>query len=81
MKLHTAIEDYLLYIKHEQKVARSTYLTYASWLHHFHDWVVNNGYPEPTLEPLSTPVLRRYLYSLSEKGLRPRSIRGMCQGH
>jgi site-specific recombinase XerC len=75
MFLTDAIESYLLYARHEQRVARRTYLTYTSWLRHFLDWITTNGYETPTLEDLNPLVLRRYLYSLSEKGLRPRSVR------
>jgi integrase/recombinase XerD len=37
--------------------------------------MVSNGYPEPHLADLSTPLLRRYLFDLAQRNLRPRSIR------
>jgi site-specific recombinase XerD len=75
--LSDACADYVSHITHERRLARSTTVTgYASYLRQFLRWMEANGYPEPTLNDLSTPVLRRYLYYLSGEGLRPRTIRG-----
>jgi len=77
MKLSDIASDYLRYVKHERGLAETTYSTYQAWLNNFQRWLVENGgYPTPTLEEFSTPVLRRYLYHLSQGGRRPRTIRG-----
>lgn len=76
MRLHDAVSDYLLHIRHEQGVSRTTFFTYQQWLHRLLKWYAENGYPEPTKRDFNTATLRRYLYHLSGKGLRPRTIRG-----
>jgi len=77
MKLQDAISDYLAYISVERGLAKSTCKTYTSWLRHFQHWLTDNGYPDADLSTFSTPVLRRYLYTLSGRGYRPRTIRGV----
>lgn len=76
--LSQSIDAYLLYIKHEQKVARSTYLCYASWLHHLQRWLTATGYgDDPDFDVFNTATLRRYMYYLSsERKHRPRTLRG-----
>ena len=76
MLLSDGIKDYLLFLQHEQGAAKTTLKAYRARLHNLTAWLASNGYPDPTLETFATPILRRYLYSLSGRGLRPRTIRG-----
>jgi site-specific recombinase XerD len=39
-------------------------------------WLKTNGYPDPALDAFNVQTLRRYLYSVSAEGRRPRTIRG-----
>lgn len=73
MLLKEAIEDYLLYLQHEQSASPATIRTYRPSLRRFLEWVQENGCPCPTVQDINTPLARRYLYHLSERGLRPRS--------
>jgi site-specific recombinase XerD len=75
MTLQEGISSYYLYLKHERKVSQSSYKCYHACLNRFLEWVINNGYPEPTIQDLSTPLIRRYLHFSSELGLRPRGIK------
>ena len=77
MKLDDAIGDYLLNIKHERGLSTTTHKNYQARLHNLQNWLNENGYPEAEIASLTTPVLRRYMYWMSEKGLRPRTIRGV----
>jgi site-specific recombinase XerD len=76
LKLKDAIADYLAYIVHEAGLSKSTHKSYQFWLNNLHRWMVENGYPEPTIDDYTPALLRRYLYSLSGRNLRPRTIRG-----
>lgn len=76
MKLDTTLSDFLLYLKHEQGATLTTFKQYQSYLHHFLNWIETNGYPDADLSAFHTASLRRFLYYLSEKGLRPRTVRG-----
>lgn len=71
MRLEDCFNDYLLHIRHERGLSPTTCEGYASWLRHYLKWLDN---PDADLSSFSTPFLRRYLYDLSKKGLRPRSI-------
>lgn len=73
MYLKEAIEDYLLYLEHEQSASKETLRSYRPSLRRFADWLRENGHPVPRLEAITTPLARRYLYHLNELGLRPRS--------
>jgi integrase/recombinase XerD len=77
LKLNDSIQDYFRYIQHEQGVSQGTTETYKSWLRHFHRWLEANGYPDPLLEAFNLTTLRRFLYAISERGYRPRTIRGV----
>ena len=79
MRLDTIIKDYLQALRVEQGAALTTHRGYQSHLHHFHAWLTTNGYAEPTLAEFTVPVLRRFLYYLSGKNLRPRTIRSYFQ--
>ncbi|HZP83844.1 MAG TPA: site-specific integrase [Chthonomonadaceae bacterium] len=73
--LNGVIEDYLSALRCEQGAALTTFRTYRAHLHHFHDWLTQNGYPEPAVSDFTVPVCRRFLYYLAGKNLRPRSVR------
>lgn len=76
MRLTDLMQDYVNCIKHERRLARkTTCVGYANYLHHLHVWLEENGYPDATLDAFTTPTLRRFLYFLSGRGLRPRTIR------
>ena len=76
MTLHDCIRDFLRYIQTEQGVRPTTYKAYQARLHNFHAWLEANGHPTPGLDTFCVAVLRRYLYHLHSKKLRPRTIRG-----
>jgi site-specific recombinase XerD len=76
MKLQDAVRDYLHYLKHEQRGTAATLRTYQSGLNALLRWFAEQGRPEPTTFDFSTPMLRKYLYFHSERGLRPRTLRG-----
>lgn len=76
MQLADAIQDFVNHITHERRLARTTVTGYGMYLKHFTGWLEQNGYTDATLEAFNTPTLRRYLYGLSSKGRRPRTIRG-----
>jgi site-specific recombinase XerD len=77
VKLSDVCTDYILHITHERRLAKTTQVGYANYLHHFQEWLKQNGYPEPSVADFTTPALRRYLYAISARGLRPRTIRAM----
>jgi site-specific recombinase XerD len=76
MRFCDAARDYLGHIKHERGLSEATYYSYQSALRAFEKWLIGNGYPDPDLSCFTTSVLRRYLYSLTGRGLRPRTVRG-----
>lgn len=73
MVLKDAIQDYLLYLQHEQNASPETLKCYRNSLRRFSDWLRDNGHPAASLADITTPLARRYLYFLNEQGLRPRS--------
>ena len=74
MTLFDLINDFLLYVLHERRLSKNTHKAYQSQLRYFLHWLEDNGYPAPTADCLNLPVLRRFLYYLSGKSLRPRTI-------
>lgn len=86
MQLSSAIIDYIAFIRHEKGLSKLTVLHYQSNLRALLRWVMVNGFgTEPEVDVLTLPTLRRYLYQMSGRGLRPRSIntafhgvRGLC---
>ena len=76
MKLIDSIDDYLRYLRHEQGATLTTYKCYGASLRHFHHWLIQSGYPEPTLSNFNAAASRRFFYQLSERGLRPRTLYG-----
>ena len=75
MQLTDCIKDYLRFILHERGLSENTHRGYQAQLRHFTRWLQENGHTEPTTDCLTVTLLRRYLYYLSGKGLRPRTIR------
>jgi integrase/recombinase XerD len=76
MLLSDATRDYLSYIKHERGLSYNTHRCYQAQLLHVQRWLTVSGYPEPSTDCLSVPILRRFQYGLSARGLRPRTIHG-----
>lgn len=72
--LSQAIETYLAHIRHNMGHSPRTCVTYASWLHNFHGWLMAEGYADPTVADFNALTLNRYLHSHSAAGKRPRTI-------
>ena len=77
MLLSDVTRDYIAYLKHEEGCSPRTATTYQSRLRHHARWLDANGYPNADLTAFVAPVLRRYLYAESTRGLRPRTLRGL----
>ena len=76
MLLHDALNDFVLYLRHEQGAALTTRKGYGASLREFLRWMqADGGYPAPTLTDFCVPTLKRYLYHLGGRGLRPRTVR------
>jgi site-specific recombinase XerD len=75
MLLQDYVEDFLRFLAHEQRARATTLKGYGAQLRHFLHWLEANGYPSPAISDMTTPLLRRYLYHLSGKALRPRTVR------
>lgn len=73
--LKDTVADYLIYLRVEQGAAKTTVKTYGPHLRHFLLWMQANGYPQPVLSDLSPVLLRRFLFSLGERNLRPMTVR------
>src|SRR5262249_3193616 len=71
-----AAADYAAYLRHEQGATPATVRCYRNGLSAFLRWMEANGHPEPDLTDFTSIVLRKYLYDLSGRGLRPRTLRG-----
>lgn len=76
MVLSEAIEDYGEFMRHELGHTASTYHAYVSWHRNFGRWLAENGFPDPPVTEISEALIRRYSYSMSSRGVRPRTIRG-----
>jgi integrase/recombinase XerD len=77
MLLSNIAPDYISYIRHELGYSPRTVTTYQSRLNHNAKWLHENGYPDADITVFAAPVLRRYLYAESARGLRPRTLRGL----
>lgn len=77
MVLSEAIQDYGEFMRHELGQAATTYHVYVSWQRNFARWLAETGIPDPPVTEISTSLIRRYSYSMSSRGLRPRTIRGV----
>lgn len=67
--------DFLAYIRHERGLSERTVDTYAAWLSTYRRWADGEGVGDSLADRYNTTVLRRYLYNMSQRGLRPRTIR------
>ena len=74
MNLTTVTQDYLSAILAEQGLSKNTHKNYRAQLGHFCRWLVTKGYAEPTTDCLTLPLFRQFLYHLSGRGLRPRTV-------
>jgi integrase/recombinase XerC len=74
-ELSSLVNDYLLYLRHEQAASKTTCASYQAGLRFYQSFLNTEGYSKPTIEQFSTTLLRRFLYTLSNKNLRPRTIR------
>ncbi len=76
MQLSDYCADYVAYLRHEQRAAKTTLTCYQCGLNGFLRWMQANGYDKPSLFDFNANTLRRYLHFLSGQGLRPRTLRG-----
>lgn len=76
MSLRETIDAYLEYLEHEQGASDTTRVGYASYLRRFNRYLTGRSEFEPQLREITTDDVRSYLYSLSKRGLRPRTLRG-----
>jgi len=74
--LSDAINLYTEYLTHEQGARPTTLVGYKSGLRRFQRFILTRYSDEPRLDGVTEEDVRSYLYSLSRKGLRPRSLRG-----
>ena len=77
MVLSEAIRDHGDYLRHDLGHTTSTCYAYRSWQRNFLRWLDENGMPDPPVQEVTAGTIRRYAYSLSGRGLRPRTIRGV----
>lgn len=75
MLLSDLLCDFLGYCKVERGMTKTTLVTYGSRLRHFLRWTVEQGEPAATHLDFNTDLLRRYQYSVSATGVRPRTVR------
>ena len=75
MQFSQAIEAYIAYIKYQRRLSPNTVAGYQAWLRNFEKWLKENGYSEPAVSDLTTPLLMRFCQSMSERQKRPRTIR------
>lgn len=70
-------EKYINTLRHGQKAADTTCVGYQSHLNHYQRYLQAEGFENVDLEyALSVDALETYQFSLSKRGLRPRSIKG-----
>lgn len=70
-------EKYINTLRHGQKAADTTCVGYQSQLNHYQRYLQAEGFENVDLEyALSVDALETYQFSLSKRGLRPRSIKG-----
>ena len=64
---------YVLYLRNERRLAKSTVRDSRFHLRRLREWLETNGDRKPTLKAFSENVLRRFFDCLRERGLRPRT--------
>lgn len=67
--------DYLNVLRVERGCSPRTVSCYSSWTTHFFGYLKSQGVETPAVEDFTLATLKRYLYHLSGRGLRPRTIR------
>ena len=67
--------DFLAHIQHERGLATKTVDTYRDWLATYRRWSEAEAMGSELDDRFNVVLLRRYLYSMSKRGLRPRTIR------
>lgn len=75
MLFSDACADFLAHIKYERGLAARTVDTYSDWLSTYRRWADDQNAGNNLDERFNTTLLRRYLYAMSKRGLRPRTIR------
>lgn len=76
MLISEAIRDYGDYARHEAGHTRATFYSYQSWQRNFARWLEENGHADPRVQEITAGLIRRWVYALSGRNLRPRTIRG-----
>lgn len=74
LSLRRLSDDYMNYLQHERRCARTTLIGYRCWLNIFNAWLDSNGHPGADLSAFTTITLRSYQYAMSQKKKRPRTI-------
>lgn len=67
--------DFLAYIRHERGLTDRTCTTYSDWLSTYRRWCEGEAAGLTLSDRFNATILRRYLYSMSQRKLRPRTIR------
>jgi integrase/recombinase XerC len=75
--LASAIDEYADYLRHEQHASATTQRGYRSNLRRFVRFIAARYPQEPAVCDITIADIRDFLYSLSRKGLRPRTLCGM----
>ena len=81
MQYLSVVDDYLNDLVHLRGLSKSTQITYRSALRGYGNWLVSVGAAKDadalTYQiALTTDQIKKYVYHLSGRGLRPRSVRG-----
>jgi site-specific recombinase XerD len=78
MQFTHASDAYLAYIKYQRCLSKTTVQGYTSYLHYFQTWLTENGYPDPSIDCFTTPVVPRFVQWMCASGLRPRTVLSAC---
>lgn len=70
-----ACADYLAHIRHERGLSPRTCANYRDWLSTYRHWCDDQSAGAAIADRFNATILRKYLYGMSQRGLRPRSIR------
>ncbi len=77
LKFAECKEKYINTLRHGQNAADTTCVGYQSHLNHYQRYLEAEGHEDVDVEyALSVDALETYQFSLSKRGLRPRSIKG-----
>jgi site-specific recombinase XerC len=75
MLLKEAIDRYLLYIRHEQGLSKTTYKGYEAYLLAYYRFIVETACETPVIDEFNGASVRDYFYRVTERSLRPRTLR------